>query len=164
MFKKIQKFYKNNRIYCILMFISAFCILLMGVSVVVYFVHQMSTSNYGARLEKIDDYELGTTLSDLESYYKEQEGVISASVRLQGKIIYVNVEANPDLKNEQLQNIATSSLEKISDENKSFYDIQFIFKRANLNAYFGSKNSSNTIITWSNFSYDTETTTTTEKK
>lgn len=160
MFKKIRKFYKNNRIYCILMLISIFCILLIGTSVIVYFVAQSNTSPYGHRLDGIEEHDLGNSLSDLESFYKEQKGVKSATVRLQGKIIYVTVEVEDVIKNEEIQNIATSSLEKIEEKNRSFYDMQFIFKRASYNPYLGSKISANTNITWTKYSYDTEETTT----
>lgn len=164
MFKKFKKFYKNNRIYCILMIISILCILLIGTSVIVYFVAQSNTSPYGDRLEEIGEHELGSTLSDLETFYKEQTGVNNATVRLQGKIIYVTVDVADDIKNEEIQNITTSSLEKIGEENRNYYDIQFIFTRPSYNAFFGSKISTNTNITWSKYSYDNEETTTTAKK
>lgn len=164
MFKKIRKFYKNNRIYCILMIISMFCILLMATCVIIYFANQLSTSNYGSRLEQMDDYKLENSLKDLEDFYKEQESVLDASTRLQGRIIYVQAHFAEGVKNEEIQNVATSSLEKLSEENRGFYDMQFIFTRDNMNPYFGSKNANNTVITWSNFTYDTEETTTTTKK
>ena len=164
MFKKIKKFYRNNRIYCILMIISLLCILIMGTCVVIYFVNQLSTSAYGNRLEDIDDHELTDSLKALEDFYKEQQGVLEANVRLQGKIIYVTAHVEESIKNEEIQNMATSSLERIDEDNRSYYDMQFIFTRDNLNAYMGSKNSSKTVISWANFSYDTEETTTTAKK
>lgn len=163
MYKKFKKFYKNNRIYCILMLISILCILLIGTSVVIYFVAQSNTSPYGHRLDGIEEHDLGNSLSDLETFYKEQKGVKSAKVRLQGKIIYVTVEVDDVVKNEEIQNIATSSLEKIDEENRNFYDMQFIFKRSSYNPYLGSKISANTNITWTNYSYDTEGTTTAAK-
>ena len=68
------------------MIISVLCILLVGTSVIVYFVAQSNSSPYGDRLEGLDEHKLGNTLSDLETFYKEQTGVNSATVRLQGKI------------------------------------------------------------------------------
>ena len=40
MIKKLKNFYKNNRIYSILMIISLFCLILMASGVVIYFVNQ----------------------------------------------------------------------------------------------------------------------------
>lgn len=162
MLKKFKKFYKNNRIYCILMIISCLCIILVGTSVIVYFVAQSKTSPYGDRLNGIEEHDLGSALSDLEAFYKEQKGVKSVNVRVQGKIIYVTVDVEDTVKNEEIQNIATSSLEKISEDNRGFYDLQFIFTRDAYNPFFGSKISTNTNITWSNYSYDTTESTTTK--
>ncbi len=189
MFKKLKKFYRNNRIYCILMIISVICIMVMGVSVIVYFYNQLTTNSYGSRLENIDRYDLGNSLNDLENFYKDQTGVENVSVRLQGKIryelfisnlineydiqmtteqigkiIYVDVKVVETMNNEQIQSLATSSLDKISEENRGFYDIQYIFARNNLNPYMGAKNSGNTVIVWTNYTYDTESTTTGTKK
>lgn len=162
MLKGIRKFYKNNRIYCILMIISMFCIILMGSSVIFYFVNQSRTSPYGNRLDDIANHDLGTTLDDLRQFYSEQTGVLNVKdVRLQGKTIYISVEVEENMKNEEIQNIATSSLAKISDDNKNYYSLQFIFTRNNLNAYSGSKGPNSPTITWAKFSYDNETTTTT---
>ncbi len=164
MFKKLRKFYINNRIYCILMIISILCILVMGVSVVVYFFNQMFTDSYGSRLENIEKYDLGNSLTDLENFYKSQEGVMEVSVRLQGKIIYLDVKVAETMKNEQIQTIATTSLDNISEANRGFYDIQFMFTREGLNPYLGAKNSGNTVIVWTNYTYDIETTTEQTKK
>ena len=44
MIKKLKNFYKNNRIYSILMIISLFCLILMVSGVVIYFVNQTVSS------------------------------------------------------------------------------------------------------------------------
>ena len=162
--KKLRTFYKNNRIYCILIMISLACLLLLGIGVICYFIGQATSSSYGNRLDNIDQYKVDNELKELEAFYKSSEGVKSASVRLQGKIIYVDVEMDDAKTNEDIQNIATSSLVKLTDDQKSFYDIQFIFTRSKLHPYFGSKAHSNTIITWANYKIDNETTTTTTTK
>ena len=103
----------------------------------------------------------------MESFYKESDGVKKASVRLQGKIIYVNVEVDVKLTLDEMQNIATESLTKLTEEQKGYYDLQFTFLRDGLAPYSGSKASSRTVITWSNYniaSEETTTTTTTKKK
>ena len=66
--------------------------------------------------------------------------------------------------NEAIQNLAVGCLEKIPDTEKTYYDIQFIFKREGLTPYLGSKSASNTVISWANYSVDTTTSTTTKKK
>lgn len=162
--RKLKNFYKNNRIYCILMLVSLFCFILMGSAVVIYFVHQASSDKYGNRLEDIDSYPVSKELASLETFYKESEGVKKASVRLQGKIIYMSVEVDAKLNTDEMQNIATESLDKLTEEQKGYYDLQFTFKRDGYPPYTGSKASSRTIITWSNYNITTTTTTTSSKK
>ena len=163
MLKKFKKFYKYNRIYCILMMISLFCFLLMGTGVVVYFVNQINTSKYGNRLDGIDDYDTAGIIKNLENSYTDAK-VLEKQVRVQGKIIYIELTVEKTTTNEEIQTICTTSLNSISDEEKSFFDLQFIVKRDGLTTYMGSKNHSKVNITWGNYSFEETTTTTTTKK
>lgn len=166
MFKRIRKFYRNNRIYSILMIISMFCILLMGTCVIIYFVNQMNKSPYGNRLDKIEEHDLGKSLNELEDYYKEQGVVSDVNVRLQGKTIMITGTIADDVKVDELQNVSTSGLELISEDNRSYYEMQLMFKIDDETLMAGSKNANATVITWRVY-YDEdeeETTTTTTKK
>lgn len=163
MLKKFKKFYKYNRIYCILMMISLFCFLLMGTGVVVYFVSQINTSKYGNRLDGIDNHNQSEIIKNLEGAYTDSK-IREKSVRIQGKIVYIELSVEPATTNEEIQTICTSSLNAISDEDKAFFDLQFIVKREGLIPYMGSKNHSKVNITWGNYSFDITTTTTTSKK
>lgn len=162
--EKLKKFYNTNRIYCILMIISIACILLLGIGVIVYFIGQATSSSYGNRLENVENYPVEKELNEYEKFYKESDGVKKVTVRLQGKIIYTDVEVEDTKTNEDIQNLATGSLEKLTEEQKGFYDIQFLFSRKSYNTYLGSKSHSNTIISWANYKFEEETTTTTTTK
>ena len=58
---KIKGFYQNNRIYCILMAISLFCLALIVSAFVVYFVEQTKTDTYGNRLDGIENVQITDT-------------------------------------------------------------------------------------------------------
>lgn len=163
MFKKFKKFYKYNRIYCILMMISLFCFLLMGTGVIVYFVSQINTNKYGSRLNGIDDFNQEEIIKKLENSYTDAK-ILEKNIRFQGKIIYIELSMEPTTTNEEIQTICTASLSAISDEEKAFFDLQFIAKREGLTPYMGSKNHSKGNITWGNYSFDATTSTTTTKK
>ena len=62
------------------------------------------------------------------------------------------------VSNEEIQGVCTESLTKIGDNNKLFYDIQYVVKRDGLNPYLGSKSASKTIISWANYSFEEDTT------
>jgi len=164
MIKKLKNFYKNNRIYSILMIISLFCLILMASGVVIYFVNQTVSSPYGNRLDDIKNHNIDSSVEALKKYYKDSKGVTNSNVRVQGRIIYIDVEMEKTTSNETIQNLAVGCLEKIPDTEKTYYDIQFIFKREGLTPYLGSKSASNTVISWANYSVDTTTSTTTKKK
>lgn len=163
MWKKLKKFYKYNRIYCILMIISLFCFLLMGTGIIVYFVDQISTSKYGARLSGIDKFDTNEIVSKMEESFNDAK-ILEKNVRIQGRIIYVDITLEPTTTNEDIQTMCTASLTSISDEAKGFFDIQFIAKREELSPYMGSKNHTKTTITWGNYSFEQTTTSTTATK
>ncbi len=168
--KRLKKFYKNNRIYCILMLVSLLCFILMGSAVVIYFIHQASSSPYGPRLDHIDEYPAKEEVKNLEKYFNDEASSKNATARIQGKIIYVTVEVDSKTSLEDIQKMAVGSLDKLMDDQKAYYDIQFTFTRDGLPAYQGSKSSTKTVITWANYDLSsldittTTTSTTTSKK
>jgi len=155
--KRLKKFYQNNRIYCILMLISFLCIFGMLTAIALYFSNQLNSSKYGIRLDGIENYKLGKAdFKEIEDSFKAHEDVKKVEARLSGRIIYIDVEVNKDTSNETIQNYATESLTKLSDENKEYYDVQFLVTREGYNTYLGSKSHSNTVISWINYKFTDE--------
>ena len=154
--KKLIKFYKNNRIYCILMFVSFICLLIIMVSLILYFTSQISNSKYGTRLDDIAEHPVENELNDLKNYFETNNKVESVNVDTNGKIIYVNLTVKPELSNSDIQTICTESLSRLNDDQKTYYDIQYLVKREGLNPYLGSKSASKKIIAWANFNYEEE--------
>lgn len=154
--KKLIKFYKNNRIYCILMIISLICLLVIIISLILYFTSQISNSKYGHRLDDIGEHPVQNELNELKSYFESNDKVLYVSIDTRGKIIYVTIQVKPELANSDIQTLCTESLSKLTDEQKVYYDIQFIAKRDGLNPYIGSKSASKTVIAWANFNYEEE--------
>ena len=152
--KKLKKFYKNNRIYCILMGISIFCLALIAMLFVVYFVNQTKNDTYGNRLNGIESMEISDSEKDeIVNVIKESDKVDKATVNIMGKIIYVNVyllDGNRDLAN----SIAVKVLNTLNEEKKDFYDINFSFNKDDDEAFpfMGYKKSDATIISWSKVS------------
>lgn len=152
--KKLKKFYKNNRIYCILMGISIFCLALIAMLFVVYFVNQTKNDTYGNRLNGIESMEISDSEKDeIVNVIKESDKVDKATVNIKGKIIYVNVyllDGNRDLAN----SIAVKVLNTLNEEKKDFYDINFSFNKDDDEAFpfMGYKKSDATIISWSKVS------------
>ena len=122
--KKIKNLWMNNRVLFVLTTIVLVCFLVMGVVVIKYFVG-VSTSEYGDRLEDIENLPLkDEDKQAIENKLKENENVQEVTVHTQGKIIYIRIVfTNTSL--DRAKEIAATTLEVINDEYKSHYDIHY---------------------------------------
>ena len=141
---KLKGFYKNNRIYCIMMAISIFCIALIGVAFLVYFINQTKTDAYGDRLNGIENVKITD---------KHKEEVI-AGIKENKMVDKVTIVYLNSGKKEDAQSIAIKSLDLLTDEEKEFYDINFTFSKESKSEQeasfimMGYKKSDATIISW----------------
>ena len=155
--KGLKGFYKNNRVYVILMIVSIVCILSILIGVIVYFAKQSSQNAYGNRLDGIETIEIKEDrLTEIENVVKESEIVSKVNVNLQGKLIYVVVTLSEGTPTDA-ENISVKVMEKLSEEEKAFYDIQFMFTSTsksedNVFPIMGYKKSSSTTISWTKYS------------
>ena len=126
MFKKIRDFYRNNRVYSILMLISTICIVSINTGDILYFLGQTNKDKYGNRLEGIENVEFKTeSINTIKDSFFTNELVDSVDIEVKGKLIYVSIILKSG-KHSDSESLVQSSLELFSDEVKSFYDIQFI--------------------------------------
>ena len=168
--KKIKEFYHNNRIYCILMGISLFCIILIAGVFVMIFVNQTNTNVYGNRLAGIENVEINSEKQkEIVDFLEEQKIVDKASINIKGKIMYITVYLNT-IKVDDAQSIAIKSLDKLTEDEKNFYDINYTFTKeaqkeenneenkesAEEKAFvmMGYKKSDKTIISWTKVNGD----------
>lgn len=90
--KKLKGFYKNNRVFVILMGIAIFCLAIIATAFVYIILSQNTGDLYGNRLNGIETIEIAKTrLTELEKTIKEDEKVEKATSRIKGKIIYINI-------------------------------------------------------------------------
>ena len=156
MYKKLKSFYKNNRVYSILMIISIICIVAILVGVVLYFLGQTSKDKYGNRLEGIEKIEIKESkLNDIEKKITENELVKSTDAVIRGKLVYITITLNTGT-HADAESIAQSSLELFSEEEKAFYDIQYIVdnKDDKIEENFpvmGYIKAGNSVIKWTNY-------------
>lgn len=152
--KKLKGFYHNNRIYCILMIISILCILCIGIAFVLFFFNQTSGDAYGNRLNGIDSVTIADShKKEIIAFLEEQEIVKNANINIKGKIIYINVYLEKG-KVEDAQGLAIKTLDKLTDDEKNFYDINYTFVKESADKedtsfpIMGYKKSDKTIISW----------------
>lgn len=113
---------------------------------------------YGNRLEGIEEVELNSSfLKEIETKLEEDERVVSATVRLQGKIVYINYELNSDVSIDTAKEIAVTTLDNFSEEELSFYDYSYLVKwiieneegKEEIKAIAGTKHHAKENIVWS---------------
>ena len=124
-FEKIKDLVSRHRI------LSMICLLaLVIIIILMYIFSSIFTSNgnnYGDRLRGIKDVEIAKSkLSSVSDKIKENSEVTKASVRVQGKIVYLDIEFNADTSLDKAKEIANSSLDNFSDKEKKFYDFEYI--------------------------------------
>ena len=153
---KLKGFYRNNRVFVILMGVATACLVLILVVLLMAFTGQRGGNLWGNRLVGIESFPIADSrLRQIETTLSEIEIVDRASLRIVGRIIYVNVFIN-DGRAADAQEIAINSLEHFSDEELSFYDIHFAFaKEGEVEdsefPIMGSMKSSSRTIRWTNF-------------
>ncbi len=111
---------------------------------------------YGNRLDGIENYKVSDEIkTKVIEELEKNEKVNTASIRIQGKIIYVNIDYTKEVSLDNAKEIATKSLQNFTDDIKKFYDIQYLLtqkedEESEVFPTMGSKNVTATTIVWIN--------------
>ena len=111
---------------------------------------------YGNRLDGIENYKVSDEIkTKVIEELEKNEKVNTASIRIQGKIIYVNIDYTKEVSLDNAKEIATKSLQNFTDDIKKFYDIQYLLtqkedEESEVFTTMGSKNVTATTIVWIN--------------
>ena len=124
--KKFLKLLKKHSRLIVGIIIIVFLVII-GIMAKNFFFPDDAEAYYGTRLEGIDKVKLSDKKK--ESLKEKITGSAkSVTVRLQGRIIYISAIVNDDVDTDTAKYISDLTLEKLSEEEKSYYDIQFIYK------------------------------------
>ena len=141
--------------------LSSICLLAFIIIIIMMYVFFNlfvgGNNKYGNRLDGIKSHEVSSSeKNDIVSSLKENEAVSDASVRIQGKIIYFDIYYVKGTSTDRAKEIANTTKEEFSDEEKSFYDLEYVLvedkgdnKEEETFVVTGTKNSSLEEITWS---------------
>ena len=134
------------------------------------FVNQTNTNVYGNRLAGIENVEINSEKQkEIIDFLEEQKIVDKASINIKGKMMYITVYLNT-IKVDDAQSIAIKSLDKLTEDEKNFYDINYTFTKEALKeenseenkenaeektfVMMGYKKSDKTIISWTKVNGD----------
>lgn len=153
--KKIKKFYKEHRIFIILMSIVLVCAILI-VTVLIQCFYVGGKDKYGHRLDGIENYEISESRqSDFENNIANNDKIKSVDLMITGKIIYLTFQFEESTDLETAKELANVSLKEFSDEEKDFYDIMITMKKNSSDKIegfliSGAKNAKRPTIVWNN--------------
>lgn len=153
----MKNFYRENRVFSILMIISIMCILVICGFLLIYFFNGQGSNKYGDRLTGINENELSKTeISDYKDKLMLEKGIDKAEVNLHGKIIYVTIFLEKDSSVSDGVNASLKTLDSFSEEKQSFYDFNFIIEKeekdeAEKFPVMGYKNALTSNIVWTKY-------------
>ena len=128
--KKLKKFYKEHRVFTILMSVVIVCLILIITVLVQIFYFGNGNDKYGDRLEGIDNVKISESKeSDFENNIKNNEKVKNCDLVVTGRIIYITIQFEETTDLEEAKNIALKSLESFSEDETAFYDFNFTLKK-----------------------------------
>lgn len=128
--KKLKRFYKEHRVFTILMSIVIVCLILIITVLIQIFYFGNGNDKYGDRLEGIDNVRISESKeSDYENNVKATGKVKNCDLSVTGRIIYVTMQFEEAVDLEEAKSVALKSLESFSDEELAFYDFDFTLKK-----------------------------------
>lgn len=149
----MKKFYKENRVFAILMMVVIVCIIIMGIFLLSYFYKGNDKGRYGDRLDGLKTVEMTKSkISDLIDKIKENKQMENVVINVHGKIIYTTLEVKEGTSLDVGKGIALKSIELYSEDFTSYYDYQFLLKENKEDGYviIGAKSKNNSNIVWNN--------------
>ena len=155
MFKKLKSFYKNNRVYSILMLISLICIIAILIGVIVYFFGQTSKDIYGNRLDGIEKVKISDKkIKEYKEVIESNEKVTDVEIDIKGKLVYIIITMTNGT-HADAEAISQSSLASFSEKERKFYDIQYIVDNKEETEenfpIMGYIKAGNSVIKWTNY-------------
>ena len=147
--KNIFKFIKKHS-HIIVGVIIVIFIVILGIVVKNFFFPDDAEAYYGTRLEGIDKVKITEKKKEsLKENFKDVSK--SITIRLAGRIIYVDVKLNDDVSVDTARDLSNKTLEKLTEDEKSYYDIQFIISSDKDKDHFpiiGYKHHTKPAISW----------------
>lgn len=151
----MKKLFVRNKVMFVLVIILLACFILIMYNLIKYF-YAGNKNAYGDRLENLKEHKLDNNIEEkVANLYSENKEVGDVKVELRGKIIYVTIDYVKAIKLEDAKSLALKSLEAFSQEEKEFYDMQYILTAETIEEdesfpTMGYKNALNTVVVWIN--------------
>ena len=153
----MKKFYKENRVFVILMGIALVCIAIIVGLLTNYVVKSSTNDMYGNRLDGIKDVEITDSMvTEWQEKILAMAKVQDVVINIHGKIVNFNIDFNNEVTLEEVKNTSISCLDLLTEDYRNFYDLQFIVTQSkneesdSMYPILGYMKAGRTTISWSN--------------
>ena len=122
-----MKFIKKHKVALIVTGVIIVLLILCAWGIKSAFFSNIKESKYGNRLDGIENYPIeASTIDDIKNTLNETEYINSVSYDLKGRCMYFIIELKEEVDLTTSRSLADKIAEKLTDEIKSFYDIQVL--------------------------------------
>ncbi len=132
----MKKFINEHKKQCLIggiIFLVIFLIIIIWLFIVPLF----SNNKYGDRLNGIEDHKISSsTIDDIEDTLKSNNQVSNVDYHNEGRILNFIITVNNEMKPEDAKKLGNTILEKLKDDDKSYYDIQVLIDTKEDNANY----------------------------
>ena len=122
----MKNFFKTHKKQCMIGWI-AFLVIFFLILIWLFIVPVFSNNKYGDRLDGIKDHKISSdTVKDIEDSLKENDKVTDVTYNNEGRILDFILTVSNDMSTEDAKKLGDTILDKISDDDKKYYDIQIL--------------------------------------
>ncbi len=122
----MKNFFKTHKKQCMIGGI-AFLVIFFLILIWLFIVPVFSNNKYGDRLDGIKDHKISSdTVKDIEDSLKENDKVTDVTYNNEGRILDFILTVSNDMSTEDAKKLGDTILDKISDDDKKYYDIQIL--------------------------------------
>ena len=122
----MKNFFKTHKKQCMIGGI-AFLVIFFLILIWLFIVPVFSNNKYGDRLDGIEDHKISSdTVKDIENSLKENDKVTDVTYNNEGRILDFILTVSNDMSTEDAKKLGDTILDKISDDDKKYYDIQIL--------------------------------------
>ena len=120
-----MEFIKKNKILVSLLVIAI--VFFAAIMIIIFSNLSIGNNDYGNRLDNIEKYPISDeAINEIKTDISSYEKVTSVSYNLEGKLANFILTVDDSLEEETAKNYANKILENLSDDVKSYYDIQVL--------------------------------------
>ena len=124
----MKEFYNKNK-KGIKIGLVIFFIVIIFTCIWLFIVPTFKTNKYGNRLKDISKHKISSdTISEIKNKANDNDSVLKITYHKEGRILNFVMTVDSNFGVDQAKEFASGILSSISDEDKSYYDIQVLIK------------------------------------